>query len=137
MPRGETDVAIEMAGEDYSDDTSTFGDRLTLAREALGLGQEDLADKLGVKLRTLRNWEENCAEPRANRLQMLAGVLNVSMIWLMSGRGDQPAFAGRDTHRVVEDCLVELQSLQSRQRHIADQIHHVERKLRLALSGPA
>jgi HTH-type transcriptional regulator, cell division transcriptional repressor len=135
MPRGERDVAAEAGGRDYSDNTSTFGDRMTLAREALGLDQESLAEKLGVKLKTLCNWEENRAEPRANRLQMLAGVLNVSMVWLMSGQGNQPDFVSDETHRVVEECLIELQSLQAEQRQMAERIHHVERRLRLAFDG--
>jgi hypothetical protein len=32
---------------DYTDETSTFGDRLVLAREAAGLGQGELATRMG------------------------------------------------------------------------------------------
>ena len=63
----------------YSDDAATFGDRVAAAREAIGLGQSDLARRLGIKEKTLRGWEEDTAEPRANKLQMVAGILNVSM----------------------------------------------------------
>lgn len=129
------DETAEALQSDYSDETSTFGDRVTLAREAVGLDQESLAGKLGVKLKTLRNWEDNRAEPRANKLQMLAGVLNVSMIWLLSGRGRLPEFVTSETQRVVEDCLSELQSLQAEQRRIAERMHALERRLRLALDG--
>ncbi|MCB1352261.1 MAG: helix-turn-helix transcriptional regulator [Rhodobacteraceae bacterium] len=122
-------------GEDYSDAAATFGDRITLAREALGLDQLGLSEKLGVKLTTLQNWEEDRAEPRANKLQMLAGVLNVSMIWLISGRGEQPGFAGQEAHRVVEECLAELRELQGEQRQISERMVQVERRLRLAFDG--
>lgn len=72
----------------YADDKATLGDRITNAREAIGLSDEELAHKLGVELSTLRDWEEDLSEPRANRLAMLSGVLNVSLRWLMTGQGE-------------------------------------------------
>ncbi|MDO5705536.1 MAG: helix-turn-helix transcriptional regulator [Paracoccus sp. (in: a-proteobacteria)] len=75
----------------YADDKATLGDRITAAREGAGVSRRDLAEQLGVRQRTLRGWEEDEREPRANQLQMLAGVLGVSLIWLMTGRGDGPA----------------------------------------------
>lgn len=72
----------------FSNEAATFGDRLSAAREAAGLTQEELAARLGVRMTTLQAWEDDGAEPRGNRLQMLAGMLNVSLMWLMSGEGD-------------------------------------------------
>ena len=68
-----------MAGEsrddiDYTDAAATFGDRLTLARETLGVGQDELAARLGVTSAMLRDWEEDRAEPRTNRLHVLAAT---------------------------------------------------------------
>lgn len=71
----------------YGAETATFGDRLAGAREAAGLSQEELATRLGVRLTTLESWEDDAADPRANRLQMLAGMLNVSLMWLLTGKG--------------------------------------------------
>ena len=93
---------------DYSDETSTFGDRLVLARETVGMDQAQLARRLGVRLQTLRNWEEDRAEPHANKLQMLAGMLNVSMVWLMSGTGAAPAPADAGAAAaLVRGCVAE------------------------------
>lgn len=78
----------------FSAESSTFGDRLAGAREAAGLSQADLARRLGVKEKTLRGWEEDLSEPRANKLQMLSGILNVSITWLLAAEGqglDRPA----------------------------------------------
>jgi len=75
----------------YGAETATFGDRLAGAREAAGLSQEELATRLGVRLETLIGWEEDAADPRANRLQMLAGMLNVSLMWLLTGEGRRHA----------------------------------------------
>ena len=58
---------VSDAALDYTDDASTLGDRLTLAREATGLDQADLANRLGVRPETLRDFEDDRAEPRANR----------------------------------------------------------------------
>ncbi|MEM9349287.1 MAG: helix-turn-helix transcriptional regulator [Pseudomonadota bacterium] len=71
----------------YHDDKATLGDRIVAAREAVELSQEDLAERLGIKLRTLKDWEDDLSEPRANKLTKLAGVLNVSFRWLMTGQG--------------------------------------------------
>ena len=67
----------------YSQDAATFGDRVAAARDAAGLSQKELARRLGVRLSTVRGWEDDRSEPRANRLSMMAGLLNVSMMWLM------------------------------------------------------
>ncbi|KFE34171.1 helix-turn-helix domain-containing protein [Thioclava atlantica] len=77
-----------MSDDWYGDSSATFGDRLAGAREAAGLSQEDLARKIGVRLETLQAWEDDVAEPRANRLQMLSGMLNVTLMWLLTGEGE-------------------------------------------------
>ena len=43
---------------------------------------------MGVETRSLRAWESGTREPRANRLTTLAGMLDVSVPWLLSGRGE-------------------------------------------------
>ncbi|MBK5927600.1 helix-turn-helix domain-containing protein [Rhodobaculum claviforme] len=70
--------------------TATLGDRVAGAREAAGKTRAELARGLGVRLSTIEAWEEDRAEPRANKLQMAAGVLNVSVGWLLTGVGDGP-----------------------------------------------
>ncbi|CAN5790803.1 helix-turn-helix transcriptional regulator [soil metagenome] len=119
------------APEDWGDDAATFGDRLVRAREGNGLSQEELAGQVGVKLTTLRNWEENHAEPRANRLQMLAGMLNISMVWLMSGQGAAPApLAGVPCEADMEACLAELRAMRRAQLKLAERMAQLERRLR-------
>lgn len=71
----------------FAEDAATFGDRLAAARSARGMTQKALARRLGVSLKTLDGWENDIREPRANRLQMLAGVLDVSISWLLTGEG--------------------------------------------------
>ena len=88
-------IQEELVMDDYSEGAATFGDRLALARESQNLTQEQLAKRLGLRVQTIRNWEFDRSAPRANRLQMIAGFLNVSMIWLLTGEGEGgPALRG-------------------------------------------
>jgi transcriptional regulator with XRE-family HTH domain len=63
----------------------TLGGRIQMAREMRGLSPAQLARRAGVMPKTLSNWESDRSEPRANKLQMLAGVLNVPPMWLLAG----------------------------------------------------
>jgi transcriptional regulator with XRE-family HTH domain len=124
----------------YSNDAATFGDRVAGAREALGMGQADLARKLGVKLKTVQNWEEDLAEPRANKLQLLSGVLNVSLMWLLNGEGEgvQPPDAEEALPEGVDEILAELRDIKAQMGRAGDRLSRAERKLRKVLreAGP-
>lgn len=75
----------------YAADQATLGDRIVAARESHRWTQKELAERLGVRRKTLADWEDDRSEPRANRLHMLSGVLGVSLVWLMTGDGDGPS----------------------------------------------
>ena len=120
----------------YAADVATFGDRLAGAREAAGLSQEDLAQRLGVRLTTLQNWEDDLAEPRGNRLQMLAGMLNVSLTWLLTAEGDgldSPDATQAQLGAEAEAALAELQHLRAGAIALADKLTQVERRMRQAM----
>ena len=103
----------ETATNWYGPETATFGDRVAGAREAAGLKQIELARKLGVKKDTVLAWEEDRSEPRANKLTMLAGVLNVSIKWLLTGEGEGVASPADEGHsgRDLSSALAELRNL--------------------------
>lgn len=132
----ETTAAEEF---DWSEDVSTFGDRLARAREFAGMSQAQLARRLGVKTVTIRNWESDRSEPRANRLQMLAGLVNVSMIWLMTGEGDGgPAMQEDEAGPEVaglRDVLDQLRDLRIAQDRLADRAGLIEKRLRELLAA--
>lgn len=122
----------------FSEENATFGDRLSAARQALGLSTEDVAGKLGVKNKTLKSWEADEGEPRANRLQMLAGILNVSIAWLITGRGEG-LYGPPDAHPTLagSDLMVELRAIRSEQARLADRLARFEKALmaQLGVSG--
>lgn len=119
----------------YSDEAATFGDRLTAAREAAGLDTEGLATRLGVKLTTLEAWEHDVKEPRANRLQMLAGMLGVSLTWLLTGVGDGlPAPTDEtDGDADARALLADLRDLRLSIAASADRLARLEKRLRAKL----
>jgi transcriptional regulator with XRE-family HTH domain len=123
----------------FSAETSTFGDRLAGAREAAGLSQADLAQRLGVRDKTVAAWENDATDPRANRLQMLAGMLGVSIRWLLTGEGEgleKPADQ-RLLSPAVQDALSELERLRAMSAMLSANIGHVERRLRSELRAEA
>ncbi|MEM6487129.1 MAG: helix-turn-helix transcriptional regulator [Pseudomonadota bacterium] len=119
--------------DDFSDRAATFGDRMALAREAQGLSQGQLARHLGLKVESVRNWEADRAEPRANRLQMLAAFLNVSMIWLLTGRGDGAPNLEHETLGTapgdLTGILAEMRVIRQKQARLAEEMGRLEKRL--------
>ena len=68
----------------------TFGEKVRAERKKLGLTQTELAEKMGVSLRTISTWERDAALPRNRKTyEKLAEVLNVSRSYLLN---DDEAF---------------------------------------------
>jgi len=119
----------------FSEESATFGDRVAAARECVGLSQSDLAKRLGIKDRTIIAWEDDTAEPRANKLQMLSGVLNVSMRWLLTGAGEgleAPSEATPITPDVAA-LLAEMRELRGQAMGLGERLGRLEKRLRAAL----
>ncbi|WP_170764203.1 helix-turn-helix domain-containing protein [Ruegeria lacuscaerulensis] len=119
----------------YGPDAATFGDRLAGAREAAGMTQSQMARRLGVKKATIAAWENDLSEPRANRLSMMAGMVNVSIMWLLTGEGE-----GMDAPQEIEegapelaDVVAELRSIRGEMRASAERAARLEKRLRLML----
>lgn len=124
------------AEEWYGPDAATFGDRLAAAREQAQMSQAQMARRLGVKASTLRGWEQDLAEPRANRLSMMAGLLNVSMMWLINGEGEGLDAPNGDDALVDADVaavLREMRDLRVTMSRSADQLARLEKRLRILL----
>lgn len=73
-----------------------FGQRLHELREAAGLSQQQLADKLGVSQRAYSHWERRPVALRPDQLQSLASALSLPVEALLANgeskkRGSGPA----------------------------------------------
>ncbi|MGH1423511.1 MAG: helix-turn-helix domain-containing protein [Pseudooceanicola sp.] len=132
-------MATDMDGDWFDPETSTFGDRIAGARESAGISQSELAKRLGVRLATLRGWENDRAEPRANKLQMMAGLLNVSLAWLLNGEGEgaptpqDEAVISKD----VTSILTEIRDVRAQMGRMSERLGLLEKRLRQTLKDEA
>lgn len=101
--------------------------------------QAELAKRLGVKLKTLKGWENDLSEPRANKLSMMAGLLNVSLLWLLSGEGEGPDGPGEDRElsRDVTEMLTEIRDIRTHLVQYTDRLGRLEKTLRAKLKDEA
>ncbi|MDG1069625.1 MAG: helix-turn-helix domain-containing protein [Sulfitobacter sp.] len=122
----------------YAPDAATFGDRVAAARDAAGMDQAALARRLGIRQATLRAWENDLSEPRANRLSMLAGLLNVSMMWLINGEGEglegqaEPSILPQDAAALLDEMRGLRMEMTQNTKHLA----RLEKRLRAMLMEP-
>ncbi len=122
----------------FDPDATTFGDRVAGARQHANMSQADLAKRLGVKLKTLRAWEDDQTEPRANKLSMMAGLLNVSLLWLLSGEGegpDSPTLG--DLSPDISEMLTEIRDIRAQMALSTDRLGRLEKSLRAKLREEA
>ncbi len=115
----------------FDPDATTFGDRLAGARELAGMTQAELAKRLGVKKKTMDDWENDMRDPRAMRLSMLAGLLNVSLLWLLTGEGEGPGNPGvaNSYVRGARQLLDEIREISEQMRLNAERLVRVEHEL--------
>ncbi|WP_278920879.1 MULTISPECIES: helix-turn-helix domain-containing protein [Pseudophaeobacter] len=123
----------------FGPEAATFGDRVAAAREAADMTQAQLARRLGVKKSTLIGWEQDLSEPRANKLSMVSGLLNVSMSWLLTGEGEGMSEPG-DVELEVGDfagILQELRALRNDMRSSSERAARLEKRLRTLIQSAA
>jgi len=92
----------------YGDSVSTLGERIGVARDRAGLSEAELATHLAVQRQTIDSWEGDGAEPRANKLMMLAGILGVTPAWLLSGAGDGVSSPDEAATTLIDDKALRL-----------------------------
>ena len=90
-----------------------FGERLRNAREASGMSQKTLANRIGVKSVTVEKWGKTARWIRAaNQLQMLASLLNVPLLWLIAGSQQVPdPTAGITKEEMILQKIADLDSI--------------------------
>ena len=60
-----------------------YGEKIKAKRKAMGLSQEDLAEKLGVTRQAVSKWEMDRAQPTTSNLRELAQVFSVDMAYFI------------------------------------------------------
>ena len=70
--------------------------RLKELRKALGMTQQEFADKLNIKRNTIANYEVGRNEPIDAVLALICREFNVSVDWLKHGKGEMFIPVSRD-----------------------------------------
>ncbi|MBU2738538.1 helix-turn-helix domain-containing protein [Acidithiobacillus sp. ATCC 19703] len=69
--------------------TTTTGDRIRLAREKAGLTMSELAHRINVSKQLVWSWENGkIKDPRPEYVIAIRDALNVSIDWLILGKGE-------------------------------------------------
>lgn len=92
-----------------------IGERIALARVAVGLTQEELAFAMGVSQRVVTYWEREAVTLRANQLAKLARILETTMEHLV---GHVPMEAGDKPSQRTMQVLERLRSLPARRQTV-------------------
>ena len=86
-----------------------------------------------MKLATVLDWENDLNDPRANKLQMLSGVLNVSMSWLLTGQGVGLEVPENSVPEDIESILEEVRQTRSEMSALINRLAGLESRLKSAL----
>ena len=70
----------------------TTAEKIREGRIRLNLKQQELADKIGVSLRTITKYEKQGVMPRGLNLHKLAEVLGVSEVYLANNEIEDPSY---------------------------------------------
>lgn len=71
-----------------------FGERLHALREAAGLSQAQVAEKLGLAQRSYSQWERRAVALRHDQLEALAEALGISLAELIGAAESKPRGSG-------------------------------------------
>lgn len=94
-------------------DPRAIGERIAFARkQANGMTQVDLADALGLSLRSVQDYEAGKTIPWKT-MRQIAGVTGVEMEWLIRGDRDEPRAAEpmQDTLERLVGEIAELRAM--------------------------
>lgn len=113
-------------GDGPLDDEHHIGARLAHARTAAGLSQREMADRVGVKESTIEKWESGVTSPRGHRLSKLAGMLGVSISWILMGRGVEPSHPESSD---IDRIRLELDSVRARLDDVVNELAVLDQRL--------
>ena len=111
-------------------DADTLGGRLSRTRESKGLSVALVARRVGVKPKTILEWESDRSEPSVEHLTLIERVLDVNLVWLLHGVGDAPADdIGPDPLLAIAAQLEKLQKMHADTGQIIERLQREMRRL--------
>ena len=83
-----------------------ISNQIKTRREAMGLSQEQLAEKLYVSRQTISNWERDKTYPDVQSLLLLSNVFGVTVDSLIKGDVETMAQVMKETTTVTKKTLL-------------------------------
>lgn len=109
---------------EIDDSLVDIGHRIVEARTLAGLSSAELGAHLGVTDDTVAAWESGRLAPRSNILVRVAGVLGVSLSWLVMGHGVAPSEGEpprlEELQQTLLDVRAQLRSLSHDLERVAE-----------------
>ena len=107
----------------------TLGGRIYASRQNAGMSLNLAARLLGVKLSSLKSWENDRSAPRVNKLVALAGLLGVSPTHFLAEEGndgvDVSAIKGhRD--KLVEMLKEEMSYAREQKKQLNERLNKID-----------
>lgn len=90
-------------------DLQLYG-KIQARRKALGLSQEELAQRMGVSRQSVTKWETGLSAPDLDRLVELADTLGVSLDYLLRDQAELPEQPADQTENVPAENPAEERS---------------------------
>ena len=128
-----TMVKVESDGNILSDGLvrDTLGARISKAREQSGMSLTTVAKLAGIKRDTLKSWEGDASEPRASKVNMLAGILGVSVTYFLADEGHKGELGSdvASTEEMLSALQEQFRDLQESQQQIRIELDKIGQTL--------
>lgn len=108
-------------------------ERIRQARRALGLTQEQLAERLNRGQQTVYSWERGTRHPRRSDMQRLAEVLDKPLAWFFTTEAEDKTSTGLTSG--LSDRLTKLECLLQHQTEVLEQQTELLKRLLLEIQG--
>lgn len=115
----DVDERLRVVGDDVPEDPpSDVAQRLRDARRALGLTQQEVADRLGVSRRAVSEWETGIRQPHTS-LPALSALYDVSASFLLYGV-EPSSVELRELREIVVALALDVTSLREDVERLAE-----------------
>ncbi len=74
----------------------SIAERITKIRKEAELSQEDFADKLGIELKCVSDWEDGTTDPDAAGIKAMAEIFGTSAEYILSGKATEEQITSLD-----------------------------------------
>lgn len=96
-------------------DNNWFGRRLRAAREAAGLSQEGLAERVDITRLTIARYESGKLKPSFDRLEPIASAVSQPLSWFFASDELEPVPPAQDfSKELIQEILLRLTLLEDR-----------------------